>query len=159
MAKWQSWVVRIILSVLTLAVMTMIFFFSSEDAAASDRTSGMFSETVIRLLYPDFADYSPDRQAEVYGQVQTLVRKLAHFSEYAVLGFLLRCCILSWIGPGKHFWIPAWGAGTLYAMTDELHQMLIDGRSGQVQDVLLDSSGVLTGVILASLLLRRVTRS
>ena len=43
--------------------------------------------------------------------------------------------------------------GTAYAGTDELHQLLIDGRSGQWTDVLLDSAGAMTGVLLAALAL------
>ena len=46
-----------------------------------------------------------------------------------------------------------WAAGTIYAGTDELHQMLIDGRSGQRSDVLLDSAGVMAGVLIAVLIL------
>ena len=39
-------------------------------------------------------------------------------------------------------------AGALYAVSDELHQLLVAGRAGMLTDVLLDSSGVLTGVLL-----------
>jgi VanZ family protein len=72
---------------------------------------------------------------------------------------LLRLCFESWFGPGKWLPLTAWAAGTLYAGTDELHQLMTDGRSGQWTDVLLDSSGVLTGVALALLILHVVRSS
>ena len=52
----------------------------------------------------------------------------------------------------------AWALGTLYAASDEVHQLFIEGRTGQLSDVLLDSSGVLAGALLCWLLLRRLLR-
>ncbi len=49
----------------------------------------------------------------------------------------------------------AWIAGTLYACTDELHQVFVSGRAGMWQDVCIDSSGVLTAVLLTALWLHR----
>lgn len=45
--------------------------------------------------------------------------------------------------------------GTFYAITDEIHQCYILGRSGEIRDVLIDSAGVLTGILL-NLIVRRV---
>ena len=39
-------------------------------------------------------------------------------------------------------------AGFLYAVSDEIHQTFIEGRSGQVSDVILDTTGVLLGIII-----------
>ena len=108
---------------------------------------------MIAVFYPDFEDYPPERQAAVYNSVQRVVRKTAHYTEYAVLGFLMRLCLESWLGRRRRLTPAAWAAGTAYAGTDELHQLLIDGRSGQWTDVLLDSAGALTGVLLAALAL------
>ena len=49
----------------------------------------------------------------------------------------------------------AWGLGTAYAASDELHQFFVPGRSGEFLDVLLDSAGVAVGVALLWLLLRK----
>ena len=43
----------------------------------------------------------------------------------------------------------AWVVGTLYAASDEIHQLFVPGRSGQLRDVLLDSAGVAAGILLA----------
>ena len=95
-------------------------------------------------------------------RVQYAVRKCAHFTEYMILGFLLRLCLESWFGHRmRKFRILAligFGAGTAYACSDEAHQLVIDGRSGQWKDVLVDSSGVLTGVTLGTLLIKSLSR-
>ena len=51
---WQKPWVRIVTTVLTLAVMVMIFCFSMENAEKSDRRSGVLSGSVIRLLCPEY---------------------------------------------------------------------------------------------------------
>lgn len=74
-----------------------------------------------------------------------MVRKAAHFAEYAVLGLLLCKTV-------KEFWLEdrkrnfaVLFFGLLTPVLDEGLQLLVAGRSGQVSDVLLDFSGVLTG--------------
>ena len=69
-----------------------------------------------------------------------VLRKLAHAAEYAVLGALLvRASGKAW---------PAVALGTLYAISDELHQSFVPGRVGSPLDVALDAIGVLVGVVL-----------
>jgi VanZ like protein len=67
-----------------------------------------------------------------------VLRKLAHVTEYAVLGFLLARVVAT---------APAFALGVLYAVTDELHQSFVSGRHGAPRDVLIDSFGVLIGVL------------
>lgn len=143
--------VRILLTVLTAAVMFLIFFFSTEPAERSDETSGVFARKVIAVLHPDYETYPPERQKEVYDSVQFTVRKIAHFTEYTILGLLMRLCLESWFGKRRWLSPVSWGAGALYACTDEMHQLLTDGRCGEWKDILLDSSGVLAGVLIAVL--------
>ena len=149
---------RILLTVLTIAVMVMIFCFSTEPAEKSDETSGVLARQVIGMLYPEYEFYPETQRLELYDNIQTAVRKGAHFTEFAALGLLLRLCLESWFG--KRTWLlPAsWAAGTLYACTDEIHQMQIDGRTGQWTDVILDSTGVLAGVLIAVLALFLIRR-
>lgn len=154
---WQSNQARFITTLLTVAVMVMIFMLSTEDANRSNETSGVFSRIVLKVISPGYEQLPPDRQEALFNSVQNVIRKCAHFSEYALLGLALRLCLESWFGPGprKECGVWSWAGGTLYACTDELHQMLVDGRSGQVRDVMIDSSGVLFGTVLAVLLIRK----
>ncbi len=150
---WQTPWVRAVTTLLTVVVMVMIFCFSMETADDSDKRSGVISEVFIRIFFPGYEQMDPARQQAVYDNVQHIVRKLAHFTEYLMLGFMIRLCLESWFGRRKILFPCAWAAGTVYAGTDELHQMLVDGRNGQWADVLLDSSGIMTGVLIAGLIL------
>ena len=148
--------IRILLTVLTVALMVQIFCFSMETAERSDATSRKYAEQVISLLHPDYERYPEDQQQVLLNEVQHVVRKLAHFTEYAALGLLMTLCLMSWFGRRQRTGFAAWAGGTFYACTDELHQLLTDGRSGQWTDVLIDSSGVLTGVLLVSLVIHLI---
>lgn len=159
---WQNPWVRAVTTILTVAVMVMIFCFSMENAENSDKRSGMISIEIIKVFHPDYEQMGGGLRQAIYDRVQHIVRKCAHFTEYMLLGFLLRLCLESWIGHRiKRRWITGlagFGAGAAYACTDELHQLSIDGRSGQWTDVLVDSCGVLAGAALGTLLIRSLSR-
>lgn len=159
---WQKTWVRLLTTILTIGIMIMIFAFSMENAEQSDLRSGVFSRTVISILHPGYEQMEPDRQKTIYDSIQHAVRKTAHFTEYLLLGFMIRLCLESWFGSRMKKLSPlaliGFSAGTAYACTDEMHQLAIEGRSGQWTDVLVDGSGVLAGVMLGTLLIRRINR-
>ena len=67
-----------------------------------------------------------------------VLRKIAHTAEYAVLGALLvRATGRSGL---------AFALGTLYAVTDEIHQAFVRGRHGSPIDVAIDAVGVALGI-------------
>ena len=70
-----------------------------------------------------------------------VLRKLAHAAEFAVLGLLL---VRALRRPLLAFWL-----GTVYAVTDELHQSFVPGRVGSPLDVAIDAAGVAVGVAVA----------
>ena len=149
----KTWV-RILTTVLTLSVMAMIFFFSTEEAEQSDQTSGTITKQVLEITNPGYEKMPEPEKTELYNSTQTIVRKVAHFTEFGLLGFSLRFCLESWLGSRRKRLGPAaflCGAG--YAGLDELHQTLVDGRAGQWRDVGIDSSGVLAGVLAAAVIL------
>ena len=107
------------------------------------------------------------------------VRKLAHFCEYAVMGVLLFLIWYPWVGwKGKNADAPESGAeGALKkkrgfwrslpklakiivpwvfvsAAFDEIHQLFVPGRFGNVWDVLLDTSGGCFGLLLCVLVMK-----
>ena len=68
------------------------------------------------------------------------LRKLAHLAEYAILGALLARAVRR---SGLAF-----ALGTLYAVSDEVHQAFVPGRMGSPVDVAIDAFGVAVGVAL-----------
>lgn len=160
--SWQNPWIRAATTLLTLAMMIMIFCLSMENAEKSDRRSGVFSECVVRFFCPEYDLLDAAEQRTVFDRIQHIVRKCAHFSEYSALGFLIRLCIESWFGyrtgKSRYLTLAGFGVGAGYACTDEAHQLAIDGRSGQWSDVFVDSCGVLAGVMLGSLLIRKLKK-
>ncbi len=69
-----------------------------------------------------------------------VLRKIAHTAEYAILGALLARATNR---PGLAF-----ALGTLYAVSDEVHQSFVPGRVGSPLDVTIDAVGVAVGVVL-----------
>ena len=130
-----------------IAVAVMIFGFSAQDGTASTSVSTVIVQAVIDVVDPDYALRPLLEQQEVFGFVEKLVRKGAHFMEYAALGFFIRLLVGSY-GLGRRTRV-SWLIGALYACTDELHQLFIAQRAAMWQDVLLDSAGVLAGIVVA----------
>ena len=148
--KWlngKAWL-RLMLWLAVLATAGMIFWFSAQNGAASSQLSGGITKKVVEVVEPDYASLPEPEQQTLFDAVQFAVRKSAHFSEYALLGFLLRLLCASYAL--RRGGLVAWLCGTGYAATDELHQWFVAARSAMWQDVCLDSSGVLAGVLLAT---------
>lgn len=82
-----------------------------------------------------------------------IIRKLAHFTEYLILGILVinmftknnakKSCLLSIL------------LCIIYATSDEIHQIFTPGRACQIKDILIDSVGSITGIYLFELLKKR----
>ena len=139
---------RIIFGILSIGIMITIFCLSCENADESSETSGFFTNFVVRHFVKGFENLTPDRQNEIYGNVSHLIRKCAHFSAYASLGFCTSCTV------GKRKLISLGSILSLaicvaYASSDELHQYFVPGRSCELRDVLIDSCGALTGIMVS----------
>ena len=78
-----------------------------------------------------------------------IIRKLAHFSEYAVLGIGIRNLAVS-IGSSRRVLVAAaWALGCLVPLCDETIQLYVPGRNGCLRDVLIDLVGFAAGALLA----------
>ena len=129
----------IILIILTLCVVAFIFMHSLTPATLSAEESGAVTDWLSKLLPFQLTDH--------------IVRKLAHFTEYSVLGFVTSFTVYSFFKkPTGGIFIKLFF--TIFtAVIDETIQLNISGRSGQVTDVLLDFSGSVTGIIISTLLI------
>ena len=141
-------------TIIVAAIMAFIFFQSALPADLSSRESGRVVDLLVRL----FQGILPiDRQTMVF-----IVRKGAHFTEYTILGGFLVPAVTEWMAVDKtpvpdsvrNIRIISWLVGTLYAVTDEIHQSFVPGRSCELRDIGIDSCGVLAGVMIVSLAMR-----
>ena len=140
---------RILLWGLVIFVAGMIFCFSAMKGPDSMELSNGFTYWFMGLFYPDFESMPPERQRQIYDLFVFIVRKTAHFTEFAALGMSLLLLLREYRLRRAAFW--AWGIGTLYAGTDELHQYFNGTRTPSLRDVGIDSAGVLFGVLVIAL--------
>ncbi|WP_238483781.1 VanZ family protein [Anaerosporobacter faecicola] len=132
--------------------MGVIFSFSARNGSTSTGDSNQVGILLGKMVVPNFENWSMEKQQNFAEKVDYPIRKTAHAMEYAVLGGFLAGAVWNRRKKGWNVVIP-WGIGTLYAATDETHQLFVPGRSGQVSDVILDSAGVLIGVGLICIIL------
>ncbi len=151
---------RWFLTCLTLFWMVFIFMMSSAGKDESNSQSGAVCEFICEHFVEGYEEMAPEEQIQMQQKISFPVRKCAHLSEYAVLGALMTLTAASWRRedeetmrtgetPGGTVRIlPVLAAGFLYAVSDEIHQIFVPGRSGEPRDVLIDTSGVLIGICL-----------
>lgn len=130
---------RIIFSWIILVIwMIFIFYMSAQPADISNSQSGF----VIKLLKSIGIDSSGNN----IGLLTTIVRKGAHFSEYAILG-LLSYNVMKNYFTKKRARIVAVLIVFFYACSDEFHQLFVSGRAGKITDVIIDTSGGIFSVL------------
>ena len=125
-------VLAVVFWILSGVCMGLIFWFSSREAGQSAHQSEIILK-IVRAIFGEnaFSDF--------------IIRKAAHFCEFALLAFLFNFALLYTTGK-KH--IPLGIALTsLYAASDEFHQLFVAGRSCQASDWLLDTCGGAAGAI------------
>lgn len=120
----------------------------SSPTAAARRSSLQTWLPVLVWAGVIFAFSSVPSLSTELGTWDTILRKLAHLAEYAILGALLDRALRR-----PQLFVAVALAG-LYAVTDEVHQLFVEGRHGSPLDVAIDTLGALLGV----LLWRRVRR-
>lgn len=112
------------------------------------------SRILVPLLHWLFPDWDPQRVADAHG----LLRKLAHPTEYGVLGALAWRALWLTRPPRAARVLPALMLVALVSSADELRQSTIASRTGSPRDVGLDFAGGVAGVLVAPPVLRRLSR-
>ena len=150
---------------LTILWMIVIYIFSSQSGDTSASISGGLTEAIISTIIRDYDSYSPDKQLYILETTHFLIRKAAHFTEYAILGILSCLTLLTHSCSNNMLYIASnikdkmtkiisisLIFSSIYAISDEIHQRFTENRSPAVADIILDSSGALTGILVISLL-------
>ncbi|MBR6613901.1 MAG: VanZ family protein [Clostridia bacterium] len=144
-------ILRIISIIFVLAWMVTVFMLSHQIAEDSSKTSSNFITVIIKLFNKDIGQ---EQLETIMLKVETIVRKLAHFVLYTLGGMLITIMFINFKEYITKTKIASFLLGATYAITDEIHQLFIPGRSGEIRDVLIDSTGVLLGVFIIYLLMR-----
>ena len=143
----------IIYMLCVLGIMVVIFYLSSQPAEQSDQLSMSFTAALLEVFLQN--DLNESEHTVLIINYNEIVRNAAHFFIFSFLGLFMHLLLLS-----KKFKKPILFSiiiGLIYAISDEFHQIFVPGRGAQIQDVLLDFSGVIGGVSVITIfnLLRR----
>ncbi len=109
--------------------------------------SGGLIKRVVSFLAPDIKG---EALKDIVSALQFIVRKGAHFALFGVLGIFSFMTFVSYtkIHLTVRFFLSL-VVSVAYAVSDEYHQTLVKGRSGALRDVLIDSVGALSGILLS----------
>lgn len=154
----QKNVLRGILIVLLLCTFYIIFGFSSQDG----EKSGGISKKITGFILEKSSKYNSLEQMkkeEVSKRTERIIRKIAHFSIYTLVGFLLMALFSTYENIKRKYQIYISAImGILYAISDEIHQSFTPGRGPKITDVFIDSLGVLFGITVILLILEIINR-
>ena len=116
-------------------IMLSIFSFSNQNSQESSSLSLNFVKILLPFLDSELAHF--------------LIRKMAHFTIYALLGFSLYRSFSFFHKKSWGLFIVCLAWIIVYAGLDEFHQLFIDGRSGELRDIFIDSCGGCLGICLS----------
>jgi VanZ family protein len=121
----------------------VLIFVGSSDALSAEHTS--------RFVVPFLHWLDPAMSPATIVKVHMTIRKLGHFSEYAILATLI------WRGfrgtlsiSGVLLALCAFIAAAVFAASDEFHQSFIPTRTASAHDVMIDCTGALFAVIVCA---------
>lgn len=138
---------KIIYLVLVLIWMIAVFMFSSQNGEESQNTSGKITELIVRILtHPE--KITESERLELIENTDYYIRKFAHYSIYTLGGILIYNFINTYNISSKKVILISILIGVIYAISDESHQYFTAGRSAKILDVLIDSFGIITGIII-----------
>lgn len=134
--KTRTW------KIISIAIMLLIFFFSSQNGEKSSKSSGMIVQFVLAIL--------PFLNKDL---LHFLIRKAAHFTIFGCLG-------ASFYQSLNKKSVPlALVLTFFYACSDEFHQSFVGERSAQFRDVLIDTCGALCFILVMYFLRKRKKES
>ncbi len=149
MKKNKKVYLRILFSILLIGNFIIIFIFSSQDGEDSSSLSQGFIYNVLKNFINN------EKQIEtIIENIEPLVRKLAHFSIYALSGIWMIGLLETFNLTDEKKIIYGALIGFLYAISDEFHQSFVSERSASPIDIFIDTLGCLFGILLVMVIIK-----
>lgn len=136
--------------------MFVIYYLSSQNGSESSVTSFGFTQIIYDALKTLIPNYSIDAQYFLIHYVP-FIRKLAHFSEFFILGVLMLLLIKEF--RSKHPYILSSILCFIYACSDEIHQLFIENRYCSFKDVMIDTCGAIIGIYICYIVYKKWKKS
>lgn len=147
---------RFIKLLLLILCMTMIFFFSSQ----ASQDSSVSTSFVVRIFY-DIYKFMFSKTVLTIEQFSELyympIRKLAHFSEFGLLGVLMYINLSDYMK--SKYVVTSLVLSIIYAISDEIHQYFVPGRFCSIKDMFIDSCGIVVGIFLIHIVYKKCKRN
>ena len=138
--------IRALSAVLTACVLIAIFLMSAQEGDDSNKLSTSFLSLFVW------------GEIDFYHMLHVVVREIAHMIEYAAMSVPLFVFVSTFIEKKKPLLSLPIAFSVLYAISDELHQYFVPGRSCEIIDVVIDSFGAICGIILTYEILKLICR-
>ena len=140
----------IVAVILLTAMYVIIFLFSAKSGEESSGLSGRIADFIYGIYYRLIGLQGTGEIVLVQqvSPLEAIIRKMAHFIEYFVIGFLSYGIVIMWC---QHRWR---GRGLVLlqvfisGVLDEFHQYFVPGRAAMFRDVLIDTAGGAAGILL-----------
>ena len=146
--------VRVILLILLIGTMFTIFKFSSQNGTQSKGVSTKVSEFVLQFSNK-YQQAESKEKTKILLRTNAVMRKVAHFLIYTLLGLLLMGIMSKTRLKDKWRILITIFLGLLYAISDEIHQIYSPGRTPKIADVYIDLLGIFLGILLV-ILIRKI---
>ncbi len=131
--------------ILVLIWMIIIFIMSSFNATDSANQSNFIVNIIANIF-----------NINNISLLSLIIRKLAHFTEYLILGFLVINMFTK--NNINNLYLISIILCIIYATSDEIHQIFVPGRACQLRDILIDSIGSITGIYLYKLINKKTLK-
>ena len=146
-------ILRAILIILLIILFVKIFNFSSQDGKTSGNLSREVTETITKNI-KSIQKLEKNRKQQILDKIEHFIRKLAHFSLYMLSGILTMSLMSTYKISSKKRTIIALTIDVFYAISDEIHQIFIPGRTAMIQDVGIDTLGAVFGALIVIIIIK-----
>lgn len=150
--KIQIKVVKIILIIIW---MITVFRFSNQGGTESSSTSAKVTKVIVDVVVNDKKE---ENKVQIANKIEKVVRKFAHYTIYTIGGVLIMNYAYTTDKTKKQQTFGSLLFGAFYAVTDEVHQYFVPGRSARVFDVGIDTLGVITGIIIFTIIISIINK-
>lgn len=150
--KIQIKVVKIILIIIW---MITVFRFSNQGGTESSSTSAKVTKVIVDVVVNDKKE---ENKVQFANKIEKVVRKFAHYTIYTIGGVLIMNYAYTTDKTKKQQTFGSLLFGAFYAATDEVHQYFVPGRSARVFDVGIDTLGVITGIIIFTIIISIINK-
>ena len=140
-------IIRAMLIVMLLGIFYIIFGFSGQEGEKSGSISRQITEAITKNIN-QIQNKTEEQKEIALKKIEHVIRKLAHFSLYTVVGILMMSLMSTYSIKQMKRYGASLGVGIIYAISDEIHQSFIPDRTPAVGDVFIDTCGVVFGIIL-----------